>query len=275
MDNIVKLLYEYESPSVEVVEELSESGESKKKYKIKGTFSTIAEKNRNGRIYPRHLWEAAVNKYQNVLKSGSINRLCEWEHPPRGTVDPMEAVACIDSLKIEGNKVIGEATILDNPKGNQLKTLIDNGIKISVSSRGSGKVGNGGLVEKFDLITYDIVSQPSDMNATMEGFISESQESYFLTESGELRPITAEEIQKLTESKIEVDIVKTLTEAFNSQNEALNPLSALITSFKSKTKELINNLKKSKLNEFSQSIRKIESLSNELIEEIDSLEKEI
>ena len=164
MDNIVKLLYEYESPDVEVVEELSESGESKKKYKIKGTFSTIAEKNRNGRIYPRHLWEAAVSKYQNVLKSGSINRLCEWEHPPRGTVDPMEAVACIDSLKIEGNKVIGEATILDNPKGNQLKTLIDNGIKISVSSRGSGKVGNGGLVEKFDLITSDIVSQPSQVN---------------------------------------------------------------------------------------------------------------
>ena len=74
MDNIVKLLYEYESPNVEVVEELSESGETRKKYKIKGTFSTIAEKNKNGRIYPRHLWEAAVDKYQNVLKSGSINR---------------------------------------------------------------------------------------------------------------------------------------------------------------------------------------------------------
>ena len=274
MENIVKLLYEYESPKVEVVEELSESGESKKKYKIKGTFSTIAEKNKNGRIYPRHLWEAAVSKYQDVLKSGSINRLCEWEHPPRGTVDPMEAVACIDSLKIEGNRVIGEATILDNPKGNQLKTLIDNGIKISVSSRGSGKVGAGGLVEKFDLITYDLVSAPSDGNATMEGYISESQESFFLTESGELRPITAEEIQKLTESP-KVDASKILIEAFNSQNEGLNPLSTLCSSFKSKTKELINNLKKSKLSEFTQSIRKIERLSNELIEEIDTLEKEL
>lgn len=275
VENIVKILYDYSEPDVVVEEELTESGEAKKKYKIKGTFSTIGERNKNGRIYPRHLWEAAVNKYQDVLKSGSINRLMEWEHPPRGTVDPMEAVACIDKVWIEGNRVMGEATILDNPKGNQLKTLVDNGIKLSVSSRGSGKVGAGGVVEKFDLITWDAVQNPSDRNATMEGYVAESAESYFLTESGELRPITAEEISKL-ENKADIDIANILKEAFNSQNEGLNPLIGLVNSFKSSSKNLITAFKKdANIKEFTQSIRKIEKLYAELIEEIDALEKEI
>jgi len=66
---------------------------------------------------------------------------------------------------------------LDNPKANQLKTLIDNGIKISVSSRGVGSVKNG-VVENFKLVTYDVVASPSDYNASMNGLV----ESYQLNE---------------------------------------------------------------------------------------------
>ena len=63
----------------------------------------------------------------------------EYEHPARTEVDPMEAVAKITSLRQEGNLVLGEAVLLDNPKANQIKSLIDNGIKISVSSREIGR----------------------------------------------------------------------------------------------------------------------------------------
>jgi glutamate mutase epsilon subunit len=101
----------------------------------------------------------------------------EWEHPARTVVDPMEAVAKITSLKIKDKYVMGEAVLLDNDKANQLKSLIDNGIMVSVSSRGVGSVKNG-VVENFKLVTYDVVAAPSDYNATMNGLV----ESYQLNE---------------------------------------------------------------------------------------------
>lgn len=160
---------------VECEEGINEAtGQSEKKYKIKGIFSTIGEKNRNGRIYPRNLWESEVASYQNEIKTGSINTLMEYEHPARTAVDPMKAVSKIEKLWIEGNLVMGEAVLLNNPQANQLKSLIDNGVKISVSSRGVGSVKNG-IVESFKLITYDIVPNPSDYNATMNGMCESMQ----------------------------------------------------------------------------------------------------
>ena len=162
---------------IQVEECLNESGQKEKKYKIKGIFTTIGEKNRNGRVYPRDLWVREVQNYQNEIKNGTINTLMEYEHPSRTEVDPMQAVAKIEKLQIEGNYVMGEAVLLNNEKSNQLKSLIENGVKISVSSRGVGNVENG-TVTSFKLITYDVVPNPSDYNATMNGIC----ESHQLTE---------------------------------------------------------------------------------------------
>ena len=172
----MKLIYDIDSKPCFTVEETinEETGQSEKRYKIKGVFSTIGQKNRNGRIYPMELWEAQVQKYQENLKNGSLNCLMEYQHPARTSVDPMKAVAKINKLFIKDNYVIGEATLLDNPEANQLKSLIDNGIKISVSSRGVGSIKNG-IVESFNLITYDIVPDPSDYNATMNGLVESYQ----------------------------------------------------------------------------------------------------
>ena len=175
----MNLIFDIDSKSeLEVTEQVNEAtGNTEKKYKINGIFSTIGEKNRNGRIYTKQIWESEISSYQDNFTNGSINTLMEWEHPSRTNVDPMQAVAKIESLKIEGNYVIGEAVLLNNEKAQQLKSLIDNGIKISVSSRGVGNVRNG-IVENFKLITYDLVSDPSDYNATMNGVC----ESYQLNE---------------------------------------------------------------------------------------------
>lgn len=173
-------MYDLESPNFSVEESINETtGLPSKKYKIKGIFSTIGEKNRNGRIYPKHLWERNVKEYQEVIETGSINRLGEWQHPPRSNIDPMKGVIAIDKLYIDqtGKYVMGEATLLDNEQARQLKSLIDNGIKLSVSSRSLGSVKNG-IVEDFKLITYDVVDTPSDYNATMNGLV----ESYQLNE---------------------------------------------------------------------------------------------
>ena len=199
----MKLLYDV-SENLQIESPLNEAGQ--KKYKIKGIFSTIGEKNRNGRTYPKHLWEREVKEYQKVLESGSLNRLCEWQHPERSNVDPMNAVAVIDKLEIKDNYVMGEATLLDNEKANQLKSLIDNGIKISVSSRGAGSVKNG-IVEDFHLITYDLVDNPSDYNATMEGVISESVKEFDyidgkIVEAKESKELIEEPKEELNESKV-------------------------------------------------------------------------
>lgn len=172
----MNLIYDMDAnPEFTVEESLDEStGTKNKTYKIKGIFSTIGEKNRNGRIYPRQLWETEVSKYQSNFDSGSINTLMEWEHPARTNVEPMEAVAKITSLKIKDKYVMGEAVLLDNEKAKQLKSLIDQGIKISVSSRGVGSVKNG-IVENFKLVTYDLVAAPSDYNATMNGLVENYQ----------------------------------------------------------------------------------------------------
>lgn len=228
MSDKLKLLYEYHDANVLIEESVNDKKEKVKKYKIAGIFSTIGEKNRNGRVYPKELWESNVKKYQDIIKSGSINRLCEWEHPERGTVDPMEAVAAINKLEINGKYVMGEATLLDNPRANQLKSLIDNGIKLSVSSRGSGKVKNG-IVEEFNLITYDLVSAPSDYNATMEGTsIYESQKEFVMVDG------------KLVESK-------------NSDSEAKDETD---TKDDSKTKDSKTEYSKSKDPELKESILK-------------------
>lgn len=164
------LVFDIDSQACCKVEEgINEStGKAEKKYKIVGIFSTIGQKNRNGRVYPYQEWKNAVDDYQKNFVNGSFSTLMEWEHPPRNSIDPMQAVAKINKLYIDGNFVKGEAVLLDNEKANQIKTLIDNGIKISVSSRGTGVVQNG-VVSDYKLITYDLVSEPSDYNATMNG----------------------------------------------------------------------------------------------------------
>lgn len=201
----MKLMYDIDNqePSFVVEESLNEStGEKTKKYRIKGVFSTIGERNRNGRVYPRALWEQNVQDYQKVIELGSNNKLMEYSHPARSTVDLMEAVACIDKLYIKDNYVMGEATLLDNPKANQLKSLIDNNVKISVSSRSIGTLGKGNIVEDFKLITYDIVDTPSDYNASMNGMVESYRLCEGVLESKEFK-IENNEIVELEESKVD------------------------------------------------------------------------
>ena len=117
-------------------------------------------------------------------------------------------LAKFDKLFIKDNFVMGEATLLDNAKANQLKSLIDNGIKLSVSSRGLGNVGSNGVVEKFQLITYDLVDIPSDYNATMSGFVSESVKNFeFEAENEEIVKRPDSEFKDL-DPKIDVKLNK-------------------------------------------------------------------
>lgn len=162
-----------------ISEEMNEAtGAKEKNYYIEGVFSTPGQKNRNGRIYPLSLWEREVSKYQNEIKNNTMNTLGEWEHPSRTSIDPLQAVMKIVDLKMDNGLVVGKAKILNNnsEKTNQLKALIDEGMKIGVSSRGTGTV-KGDIVENFSLTCYDCVSAPSDYNANLTGLCESLEKS--------------------------------------------------------------------------------------------------
>ena len=233
----MKLMYDNTDISFE--QELIEG--ASKKYKIRGIFSSPEKQNKNGRIYPMSVWEREVEKYQDILKNGHPNSLMELDHPPRSNVDMMEAVAKMDKLWIEDGYVMGEAVLLDNPKANQLKTLIDNGIKMSVSSRGVGSV-KGNLVENYKLITFDIIPNlgQSDYNAEMHGIVEGvlQDKEFLITESGEIKELTSKESEI-----IEEPIAEAKKEISEREKELLQK------EFKNKFSDFLSNLKSKDLKE--------------------------
>lgn len=164
-ENLVNLDF-----TTSLVEGFEPKGDDEKHYYIRGKFATIEAVNNNRRFYPRALWEREVAKYQDEIKNGTINTLMEWDHPKdRLEVDPSKAVAKINKLWIEGNYVMGEAVIFDVPLAEPLKAMIKYGVQLSVSSRARGRTDAAGVVQEFNLITFDLVAKPSDKSATMYG----------------------------------------------------------------------------------------------------------
>jgi hypothetical protein len=183
-----KLILDENFSDIEASVELNESTGSKK-YRIKGLFSTPDEKNRNGRIYSKKLWEGALSEWKARSKEDPKFTLMEAEHPNYVAPNIWKAVAKITKLDFKSDgRIYGEAEILDTgtEKVNQIKALIDAGIKIGVSSRGVGSM-KGNIVEKYQLQTYDIVANPSNFGAELEGFNESfiSEKNYIMNESNE------------------------------------------------------------------------------------------
>jgi len=173
----MKLILEDNFSDLSYQTEINEST-GEKTYVVTGTFSTPDQKNRNGRIYSKKLWEENVARYQDEIKNNTVNTLMEAEHPPRTSVDMWKAVGKIRKLEMRDNIVYGEAIILNNntQESNQLKALIEAGIPIGVSTRGTGRL-KGNIVEEYNLVTVDFVSSPSDKGANLKGMI-ESKELF-------------------------------------------------------------------------------------------------
>ena len=166
-----------------LIESFEPEGDKEKHYYIRGKFATIETVNNNGRVYPRNLWEREVTKYQDQINNGTINTLMEWDHPKdRLDVDPSLAIAKITKLWIEDNFVMGEAVVFDNPQAETLKSLIKYGVQLSVSSRARGRTNPQGIVQEFELITFDFVAKPSDSAATMYGIFENFNEGNIMND---------------------------------------------------------------------------------------------
>ena len=147
--------------------------DGKKDYKIRGIFMQGDIKNRNGRIYPKDVLMKEVGNYNK--KFVDENRAFgELGHPDGPTVNLERVSHLVTSLKPDGSNVLGEARILETPMGKIVKTLMDEGTKLGVSSRGMGSLDerNGAKYVKDDFYlaaAADIVADPSAPNAFVEG----------------------------------------------------------------------------------------------------------
>tara|TARA_Y100000748_G_scaffold184922_1_gene154764 strand:+ start:6755 stop:7411 length:657 start_codon:yes stop_codon:yes gene_type:complete len=169
----VKLFSEAVDHDVEYICEDKEDG--KKSYKIRGIFMQADIKNRNGRVYPMEVLQNEVSKYnKNFIKENRAYG--ELGHPDGPTVNLERVSHMITSLEPDGKNFIGEAKIMSTPMGEIVKSLMDEGAKLGVSSRGMGslnqKNGANYVRDDFYLATAaDIVADPSAPNAFVEGIM--------------------------------------------------------------------------------------------------------
>ena len=152
-----------------------DTADGKKNYKIRGVFMQADIKNRNGRVYPMEVLTNEVNKYSKnfIQKKRAFGEL---GHPEGPTVNLERASHLITSLVPEGKNFIGEAKIMDTPMGKIVKSLMDEGATLGVSSRGMGSLQSKGganyVKSDFYLATAaDIVADPSAPNAFVEGIM--------------------------------------------------------------------------------------------------------
>jgi len=172
--NKVKLISESILQDVEYITEAKEDG--KKSYKIRGIFMQADIKNKNGRVYPMEILQKEVKRYNEEFINEK-RAYGELGHPEGPTINLERASHMITALYPDGKNFIGEAKILATPMGEIVKTLMDEGAKLGVSSRGMGsleekKDGASYVRNDFYLATAaDIVSDPSAPSAFVEGIM--------------------------------------------------------------------------------------------------------
>ena len=157
------------------VDFLCEENEGKKNYFIEGIFLQAELKNRNGRMYPLKTLAREVAKYdENYIQKGRA--LGELGHPDGPSINLDRVSHKITSLSEDGTNFIGRAKLLDTPMGKIAKNLLDEGVKLGVSSRGMGSLVKredcNMVADDFMLATAaDIVADPSAPDAFVDGIM--------------------------------------------------------------------------------------------------------
>jgi len=159
---MARQLFEYMSPDVSKVQ-LLESEDGKELF-MAGLFIQGDVKNQNGRVYPRNEIMKAVKSVTERLSTGETV-MGELDHPEELQINLDRVSHIITEMQVNGADGFGKLKIIDTPMGNIAKALLKAGAKLGVSSRGSGNVNESGHVSDFDIITVDIVAQPSAPDA--------------------------------------------------------------------------------------------------------------
>lgn len=157
----MKLIVETVDQNIEYLVEQTAQG---KKYFVEGQWATADTPNRNGRIYPMSVMEGALAKYQNEFITQK-RAMGELNHPSGPSINLDRVSHVIENLVMNGKAVVGRAKIMDTPMGKICQNLIDEGIKLGVSTRGLGSLiernGIKQVQNDFFISAIDIVSDPS------------------------------------------------------------------------------------------------------------------
>ena len=141
---------------------IESQGENGKDLYMKGICIQGGIKNANQRVYPVEEIERAVKTLNDQI-SGGYSVLGEVDHPDDLKINLDRVSHMITEMWMDGPNGYGKFKILPTPMGNLVRTMLESGVKLGVSSRGSGNVsGDGtGKVSDFEIITVDVVAQPS------------------------------------------------------------------------------------------------------------------
>lgn len=161
--------------SIEDIQILEEESNGKKNLYIEGVFLQADIKNRNGRVYPFSVLEREVGRYneEHIMTGRALGEL---GHPDGPTVNLDRVSHKIVKLQAEGSNFVGRAQILSTPMGSIAKSLLGEGVKLGVSSRGMGSLeerqGVNYVRDDFMLATAaDIVADPSAPDAFVNGIM--------------------------------------------------------------------------------------------------------
>jgi hypothetical protein len=154
----------FSQAKMELLTEDSPDGKGKNLY-MQGICIEGGLKNANGRIYPVPEIAKAVDTVTKQIVEG-YSVLGEVDHPEDLKINLDRVSHMIEKMWMDGHCGYGKLKILPTPMGQLVKTMLDSGVKLGVSSRGSGNVNDAnGHVSDFEIVTVDVVAQPSAPNA--------------------------------------------------------------------------------------------------------------
>ena len=158
----MRKLYEYLGPEQSNIQ-IMEGNDGKDLF-MQGLFIQGDVKNQNGRVYPKDEIQRAVENVTSRLQGGETV-MGELDHPEELQINLDRVSHIITEMMCNDANGMGKLKVIDTPMGNIARALLKAGAKLGVSSRGSGNVNESGRVSDFDIVTVDIVAQPSAPDA--------------------------------------------------------------------------------------------------------------
>ena len=137
---------------------------------LTGKLQEAEVQNGNGRVYPQKVLRREMQNYDKLVRERRA--LGELDHPDDSVINLKNASHLVTEVWWDGNSVMGKVKVLDTPSGKVLRSLVDSGVSLGISSRGLGSVSEGAngtvtVQEDFQLICFDFVSEPSTPGAYM------------------------------------------------------------------------------------------------------------
>ena len=160
-------------------EQINESMERNNgKLILTGVMQRADATNQNGREYPEDILKRESEKYKKIFVAEK-RALGELDHPDSSVVNLQNVSHNIIDLWWDGKDLMGKLEILGTPSGNIAKELLRAGIRLGISSRGMGSVkqigeGKVEVMDDFEIVCWDLVSNPSTQGAFMSPSLNES-----------------------------------------------------------------------------------------------------